>query len=83
MLIALHGRRRVGKTYLIKNHFSTKKDTIFYYITGMKDGSLLEQLKNFIEEIGETFLYPGARLETKNNWRDAFKVAHSSLKCNT
>ena len=79
--LALHGRRRVGKTYLVRNHFSKKKqDTIFFYVTGMKDGMMLEQIKNFTEEIGETFLYAGARLETQKNWRDTFRTLTDNIK---
>jgi AAA+ ATPase superfamily predicted ATPase len=78
--IGLYGRRRVGKTYLIRNHFSNRKETIFFYATGMKDGTLIEQMTNFTEEIGEAFLYPGARLEIKKNWRDTFRTLSDNIK---
>jgi predicted AAA+ superfamily ATPase len=82
--IAVYGRRRVGKTYLVRNHFSSKKqDSIFFYVTGMKDGTMLEQIKNFTEEIGEAFLYAGARLETQKNWRDTFRVLTDTIKASS
>lgn len=61
-LLALYGRRRVGKTFLIRVFFSEKEDAVFFNSTGMKDGSMTEQIINFTEEIGATFLYKGARL---------------------
>lgn len=79
-LLAVYGRRRVGKTFLIREYFSHKKNSLFFYVTGMKEGSLIEQITNFTEEIGETFLYPGARLEIKNNWRNTFKILTDNIK---
>lgn len=38
-LVAVYGRRRVGKTYLIKHYFQTKK-CINFHITGIKKGAL-------------------------------------------
>lgn len=40
-LIAVYGRRRVGKTFLVKNFFREKFD---FYITGIYQGSKKEQL---------------------------------------
>ena len=82
-LLAIYGRRRVGKTFLIREHFSRKKKSVFFYVTGMKDGPMIEQISNFTEEIGETFLYPGAQLEIKKNWRDTFKVLTENIKAAT
>lgn len=68
--IALYGRRRVGKTFLIKNFFEKQKCT-FVYVTGMKDGDFKEQLQNFAEALKQAFV-PG--LETPKNWREAFTI---------
>jgi uncharacterized protein len=43
-LIAVFGRRRVGKTYLIGSFFQGKID---FELTGLKDGSKEQQLRNF------------------------------------
>lgn len=43
-LIAVFGRRRVGKTYLIRSFFEGK---INFEITGLKDGTKEQQLRNF------------------------------------
>lgn len=75
--IAIYGRRRVGKTFLVREYFSKnqsiiKKRETFFYVTGTKDGSLQDQIANFTQEIGNTF-YLGAQLAVKNNWRDTFQ----------
>lgn len=43
-LVAVFGRRRVGKTYLIGSFFSGKID---FELTGLKDGTKEQQLRNF------------------------------------
>lgn len=70
--IAVYGRRRVGKTYLIKNFFAQKKDTHLFYVTGTNDGKLSEQLQNFCEKFLTFATISGARLDIERNWRDAF-----------
>lgn len=78
--IAVYGRRRVGKTYLIRNHFNNKPDTAFFYATGTKEGALAEQISNFTEEISAAFLYPGAKLAVGKNWRDTLKILTDNIK---
>jgi len=46
--IALFGRRRVGKTCLVKSLF--EKDFAFY-ATGIQGGNTAEQIENFNKEI--------------------------------
>jgi AAA+ ATPase superfamily predicted ATPase len=43
-LVAVFGRRRVGKTYLIGSFFEGKID---FELTGLKDGTKEQQLRNF------------------------------------
>lgn len=69
--LALFGRRRVGKTFLIKQFFKDK-DVIFFNVTGAKDGAISEQLDHFIQRISETF-YGGAELKEAKSWDDAFR----------
>ena len=70
-LIAVYGRRRIGKTYLINHMFSEhKKECIFFRFTGsyMLDSST--QLENFIEAIYDWF-----KIESKKevkNWMSGF-----------
>lgn len=69
--IALYGRRRVGKTYLIKNMFDCTSH-IFFHFTGIQKGSLKEHLSQFAKQIGLTF-YQGAELKSREGWMDAFE----------
>ncbi len=63
--IALHGRRRVGKTYLIDQKYGNE---FSFKVTGILEGSLHEQMAAFVlalREIG----YQGSMPST---WLDAF-----------
>ncbi len=79
-LLALYGRRRIGKTFLIREFFSQKENSIFFNSTGLKEGTLVEQIANFTEEIGDTFLYKGARLEAGKNWRETFRILTDNIR---
>ena len=68
--ITLYGRRRVGKTFLIREFFGNKK-FIFFYVTGVQNGTLEQQLKKFSSVVSQTFLID-EDLETPRNWNDAF-----------
>ncbi len=69
--IAVYGRRRIGKTYLIKNLIDSLP-TVFFHVTGLQKGSLKEQLREFAKQIGATF-YQGPSLIPRSNWIDAFE----------
>ncbi len=76
-LVAVYGRRRVGKTFLIKNYFKDKFD---FYTTGIYEGSKSEQLRFFNKQLSEYAKYPYPQAD---NWYDAFdQLKHylSSLK---
>jgi AAA+ ATPase superfamily predicted ATPase len=70
-LIAIYGRRRVGKTFLIHQFLSNKG--IFLECTGIKDGSMHDQLANFISAFQATF-YPTLSLKPPKSWREAFDL---------
>lgn len=46
--VALYGRRRVGKTWLVRCYF---QDKFTFYSTGIARGNRKEQLKNFYKSI--------------------------------
>lgn len=75
--LALYGRRRVGKTYLIRQFFEKKK-VLFFNVTGSKDGPMAKQLHHFIQQVGNVF-YGGASLSTPRNWDDAFQVLTETI----
>lgn len=68
--MAVYGRRRVGKTFLIQSHFSGIP-CVFFHVTGLKDGSIQDQIENFTRVIGNTF-YQGADLKTEKKWINVF-----------
>jgi AAA+ ATPase superfamily predicted ATPase len=75
--LALYGRRRIGKTYLVKRFFEGKK-AIFFSVTGSKEGTRIEQLGHFTQEIGKVF-YGGASLMPPKNWDAAFDMLTKAI----
>jgi len=69
--IAIYGRRRIGKTFLIKN-LTESFPCVFFHVTGLQKGSAKEQLEEFAKQVGETF-YQGASIKLRTRWRDAFE----------
>lgn len=65
--LAVYGRRRVGKTFLIREFFKDKG--IFFHLTGIKDAPVRKQLKNFTQECKRIF---GELSPSLTNWQDAF-----------
>ena len=78
-LLALYGRRRVGKTFLVRKTCENKKGTVYLNITGTKDGSKSEQIQHFLEQFGEVFL-DGIIPQTVNSWDEAFKLLNNAIK---
>lgn len=76
--LALYGRRRVGKTFLIRNFFKNST-SIFFHCTGIQNGALQDQLKEFAKQIGETF-YGGVTPAFNQSWLDTFDVLNKSIK---
>ncbi|MGK5089553.1 ATP-binding protein [Bdellovibrionota bacterium FG-2] len=74
--VAIYGRRRIGKTYLIQQCF---RDHPFYFeFVGTHKGSLKTQLKNFAEELSRVFKI---RIKDKpETWTDAFQLLTQVLE---
>lgn len=77
-LLALYGRRRIGKTFLIRQFFKIKK-AVFLNVTGSKDGSMLEQIAHFTKQVGNVF-YGGAKLKPGKNWDETFEILTDAIK---
>lgn len=69
--LAIYGRRRVGKTFLIREFFSNKG--IYLEVTGQKEGSLQEQLKNFSLHLIKIFSKEDVSFNTPKTWKEAFE----------
>jgi hypothetical protein len=76
--LALYGRRRIGKTFLVKTFFLQHPCT-FFHMTGMQDGTLQEHLTKFAEHIGETF-YAGAPIAVQKTWLTAFDTLTKAIQ---
>jgi uncharacterized protein len=72
-LISVIGRRRVGKTFLVKQVYG---DFIAFTITGVQNAPLKEQLSNFNYQLGEHGMQ-GSRPE---DWMEAFQRLIELLK---
>lgn len=70
--IAVYGRRRVGKTYLIRNFFS-RLPCIYFEITGLKDGVRKEQIHLFTEKLDKIFSTNYSENPPKN-WLSALNL---------
>lgn len=74
--LAVYGRRRVGKTFLIRQYL---KNNLVFDFTGTKDGTKEEQLYNFHEE----YLRRAKSRKEKNipfSWQEAFNYLAVYLK---
>ena len=65
--IVLYGRRRVGKTYLVRELF---KDKLTFYSTGVLGGDRETQLRMWNDELAGV---GGLNYSCANNWFDAFR----------
>ena len=67
-MVAIIGRRRVGKTFLIRSVYQSRID---FELTGTQNASLLSQIKNFHAQLRLTFgdIIPKAK---PTSWMDAF-----------
>lgn len=75
--VAVYGRRRVGKTYLIKQYFQGEFD---FYMTGVFKSTMSEMLEYFNAQLMK---YSGKSWPKPKNWMTAFRQLEeylSSLK---
>lgn len=75
--LAIYGRRRVGKTFLISRFFRNK--SIYFEVTGIKGASLGNQLQNFAQELADTF-FGGQSQEAPASWQEAFTVLRKQVE---
>lgn len=64
--IAVYGRRRVGKTFLVRQYFN---DKFSFYATGIYQGTKKEQLGEFNRQLE---YYSGRKWKMAKDWFDAF-----------
>ncbi|MCR5456021.1 MAG: ATP-binding protein, partial [Bacteroidales bacterium] len=66
--MAVYGRRRIGKTYLIKNVFAKR---LAFYMTGTYEATRKEQLAHFARQYSE---YTGSYCAAPDDWNEAFQL---------
>jgi uncharacterized protein len=67
-LLAIYGRRRVGKTYLIKTFYSANMK---FSCSGQLAGNMTEQLINFRQQL-HLYFPKNKQLPTPSTWQQAF-----------
>ena len=72
--LAIYGRRRVGKTFLIREFFKNKG--VYFSLTGLKGASLKKQLINFSSEFSGIFQ---ETIQPKT-WQEAFDHLRRALQ---
>ena len=66
--VAIYGRRRVGKTFLIKEYF---ENDIVFSVAGLAKGNTRLQIKNFYKTIQR---YDPSLKESPKDWLDVFDI---------
>ena len=72
--VAIYGRRRVGKTFLVNHLFHGK---MAFAMTGVLDGTSEEQMEAFIDALQE---YSKKTVKRPENWMEAFRLLKEYLK---
>lgn len=75
-LLAVIGRRRVGKTFLIREVYKENK---VFEMTGLKDANLKSQLNNFNLQLNEYF-HQKEQYEKPDSWLLAFNLLSKVLR---
>lgn len=74
--LAVYGRRRVGKTFLIRTYFNNEFD---FYATGLAQGNTQQQLASFMIFLQNYF---GEQPAAPTNWLEAFNLLIRALEKN-
>ena len=73
-LIAIYGRRRIGKTFLVRQYFN---DAFTFYATGIYQGTKKEQLSAFGRQLE---YYSGHKWPAAADWFQAFAQLREYLE---
>ena len=73
--LAMYGRRRIGKTYLIRNFY---QNHIFFECSGLNENDMSQQLENFYLNILEQF--SKEEIKHPKTWLQAFLILKKLLQ---
>ncbi len=76
-LVAVWGRRRVGKTYLVRYGRAPVADW-YFELTGQRDGKRRTQLEHFSKALSAAF-HDGVALRAPSTWEEAFGQLQTSI----
>jgi uncharacterized protein len=74
-MVAVIGRRRVGKTFLVNTVFGSN---MVFDLTGVQNGGSTQQLQNFADQL-EVYRRPYVPAKRPANWQEAFKQLREYL----
>ncbi len=79
--IAVYGRRRVGKTFLIRSFFNQKKG-LFFQLAGIHNASISTQLNEFTKELQNFYAKININVTIKPpvSWLNAFEMLNEAIK---
>ncbi len=75
--LAVYGRRRVGKTFLIREFFQDR--AAFLEVTGRFGGTLRQHMQIFAEALVDTFDI-GVDMTPPRTWHDAFRTLQTLIE---
>jgi hypothetical protein len=76
-LLAIYGRRRVGKTFLIRTYY---KDHIVFSCIGEDKAQKRVQLANFAGQLRHHFFPDITSMVSPSSWREAFEMLRNCLE---
>ena len=77
-LVAIYGRRRIGKTYLVNYIFKEyQKQCLFFEFAGTYNVRTEVQIDNFVEQVYEWFRAEPRK--TIKSWSDAFRFLKRTI----
>lgn len=77
--MALYGRRRIGKTFLIREYCLNKNHLVYFETTGIKDGNMKKQLASFTKSFANAF-FNDAPIKEPLSWNEAFTNLTDEIK---
>ncbi|MBX3188762.1 MAG: hypothetical protein KF819_17220 [Labilithrix sp.] len=76
--LALYGRRRIGKTFLVRRFFADAP-VVMFEMVGRFEGTVSDHMQIFAESLSAAF-YDGAPLAPPRSWHEAFRALQDAVE---